>query len=286
MRFTIGNRVIGGGVMRVRPFLLSLVLGLVMASGPAGAGMDEVPPESLGPEAVEQTWTRAFFYFPADANPIGNGVIGGQQDLGSVRLALDTLAKGAPRPVVVYLHGCGGFGNSGSTNAVMLAEAGFVVVAPDSFARPKRVRTCDSKTHSRAGPKGIYKNVIAWRLEELDRALVGLKGFSWVDWNNIFLFGHSQGSNAVASYPGSAFKGRIMSGTRCSTGYHGPAEEPALAVYSENDPWRKGRPIKCLDYVGTTGMQVLGLAGDLHVVAKDPAAKARMLEFLERLITR
>ena len=168
----------------------------------------------------------------------------------------------------------------------MLAEAGFVVVAPDSFARPKRVKTCDSKTHSRAGPKGIYKNVIAWRLEELDRALVGLKGFSWVDWNNIFLFGHSQGSNAVASYPGSAFKGRIMSGTRCSTGYKGPAEEPALAVYSENDPWRKGRPIKCLDYVGTTGMQVLGLTGDLHVVAKDPAAKARMLEFLERLITR
>jgi len=272
--------------MRVRPFLFSLVLGLVMASGPADAGMDEVPPESLGPGAVERTWERAHFYVPANANPLGTGVLGGPRDLVSVARALDGLAKGPPRPVVVYLHGCGGFGNSGSTNAGMLAEAGFIVVAPDSFARPSRVRTCDSKTHSRAGPKGIYKNVIAWRLEELDRALIGLKDFSWVDWNNIFLFGHSQGSNAVASYPGSAFKGRIMSGTRCSTGYRGPAEEPALAVYSENDPWRKGRPIKCLDYVGTTGMQVLGLTGNLHVVAKDPAAKARMLEFLERLITR
>ena len=31
--------------------------------------------------------------------------------------------------MVVYLHGCGGFGNSGSTNAGMLAEAGFVVVS-------------------------------------------------------------------------------------------------------------------------------------------------------------
>ena len=272
--------------MNLRPFVLFLALGFLMTSGPAGAGMDEVPPESIGPLAVGRTWERAHFYVPADANPLGTGVLGGQRDLGSVARALDGLANGPPRPVVVYLHGCGGFGNSGSTNAGMLAEAGFVVVAPDSFARPSRVRTCDPKTHSRAGPKGIYRNVIAWRLEELEHALLGLKAFSWVDWNNLFLFGHSQGSNAVASYPGNVFKGRIMSGTRCSTGYHGPPEEPALAVYSENDPWRKGRPIKCLDYVGRTGMQVLGLAGKLHVVARDPEAKARMLEFLGRLMTR
>ncbi len=272
--------------MRVRPFLLFLALCFVLLPGAAGAGMDEVPPESLGPDAVERTWKRAHFYIPADANPLGTGVLGGQRDLGSVARALDVLAKGPPRPVVVYLHGCGGFGNSGSVNAGMLAEAGFVVVAPDSFARPSRVKTCDSKTHSRAGPTGIYKNVIAWRLEELERALLGMKDFSWVDWNNLFLFGHSQGSNAVAAYPGTAFKGRIMSGTRCSTGYQGPPEEPALAVYSENDPWRKGRPIKCLDYVGRTGMQVLGLTGTLHVVAKDPEAKARMLSFLGALITR
>lgn len=272
--------------MRLRRFVLFLILVFFAAGGAARAGMDEVPPESLGPDAVERTWAQAYFYVPADANPLGTGVLGGQRDLDSVRLALNALAKGPARPVVVYLHGCGGFGNSGSVNAGMLADAGFVVVAPDSFARPNRVRTCDPKTHSRAGPKGIYRNVIAWRLEELERALAGLKDYPWVDWNNIFLFGHSQGSNAAAAYPGNVFKGRIMSGTRCSTGYQGPASEPALAVYSENDPWRKGRPIKCLDYVGTTGMQVLGLAGKLHVVAKDPAARARMLEFFGKLMTR
>ena len=274
--------------MRGLPFVVFFLLcaSLVASAGSARAGIDEVPPESLGPKAVERTWERAYFYIPADANPIGNGVIGGRRDLGSVRLALDALAKGQPRPVVVYLHGCGGFGNSGKTNAGMLADAGFVVIAPDSFARPKRVKTCDGKSHSRAGPKGIYKHVIAWRHEELERALQGMKAFSWVDWNNLFLFGHSQGSNAVASYPGAVFKGRIMSGTRCSTGYHGPADEPALAVYSENDPWRKGRPIKCLDYVGRTGMQVMGLAGNLHVVARDPEARARMLAFFGGLVAR
>ncbi|MEQ9362491.1 MAG: hypothetical protein RLO05_12370, partial [Rhodospirillales bacterium] len=62
-----------------------------MTSGPAGAGMDEVPPESLGPLAVERTWERAHFYVPADANPLGTGVLGGQRDLGSVARALDGL---------------------------------------------------------------------------------------------------------------------------------------------------------------------------------------------------
>lgn len=272
--------------MHVRPFVLFISLIFLTSAATARAGMDEVPLESLGPAAIERTWERAHFYLPADANPLGTGVLGGQRDLGSVVRALDELAKGGLRPVVVYLHGCGGFGNSGSFNAGMLAEAGFVVVGPDSFARPKRVKTCDSKTHSRAGPEGIYRNVIAWRLEELERALKGLRELPWVDWNNIFLFGHSQGSNAVAAYEGNVFKGRVMSGTRCSTGYHGPAAEPALAVYSENDPWRKGRPIKCVEYVGKTGMQVLGLAGKLHVVARDPEARARILAFLGGLMTR
>jgi len=274
--------------VNVRPFpVIALILVLATVGAcVAATGIENVPAVSLGPAAVERTWERAQIYLPADANPHGTGVIGGPRDLGSVRQALDVLATGPKRPVVVYLHGCGGFGNSGSFNAGMLAGAGYVVVAPDSFARPKRVRTCDSATHSRIGPDGIYTDVIKWRLEELDRALAGLKDYAWVDWGNLFLFGHSQGSNAVAAYPGNAFRGRIMSGTRCSTGYHGPKDEPALAVYSEHDPWRKGRPIKCLDYVGKTGMQVLSLTGTLHVVAKDPEAKARMIAFLDGLRTR
>lgn len=271
--------------MRVVILLLVLLLP-VLPNSPARAGMEEVPPESLGPAAVERTWERAYFYVPADANPAGTGVLGGRRDLASVRRALDGLAAGPRRPVVVYLHGCGGFGNSGSVNATMLAEAGYVVVAPDSFARPNRVKNCDPITHSRAGPAGIYAEVVKWRLEELDRALQGLRGFAWVDWGNLFLFGHSQGSNAAAAYPGNVFRGRIMSGTRCSTGYQGPAAEPALAVYSEHDPWRHGRPIKCWDYVGKTGMQVMRLEGSLHLVAKDPEAKARMVAFFDGLRTR
>src|SRR3546814_2521381 len=51
--------------------------------------MDEVPPESLGPDAIDRTWERAHFYVPADANPVGTGVLGGPRDLESVARALD-----------------------------------------------------------------------------------------------------------------------------------------------------------------------------------------------------
>lgn len=250
------------------------------------AGMDEVPVESLGPAAVEKTWERAYVYLPADANPLGTGVLGGRRDLSSIGLALEALAKGPPRPVVVYLHGCGGFGNSGKTNAGMLAAAGFVVVAPDSFARPGRVKTCDGKTHSAAGPKGIYAEIIGWRLEELERALQGVKGFAWVDANNLFLFGHSQGSNAVAYYDGAAFKARVMTGTRCSRGYRAPVDEPALAVSSVEDPWFRGRPVKCLDYVGSTAIKVVMLEGKTHVTAREPEGRRAILEFLGRHMSR
>tara|TARA_B100000965_G_scaffold348613_1_gene321325 strand:+ start:5371 stop:6117 length:747 start_codon:yes stop_codon:yes gene_type:complete len=248
--------------------------------------MDEVPMESLGPEAVEKTWERAYFYLPAEVNPLGTGVLGGRRGLASLGMALDALAKGPARPVVVYLHGCGGFGNSGKTNANMLAEAGFVVVAPDSFARPGRVKTCNGKTHSAAGPKGIYAEVIGWRLEELQRALQGLKDFPWVDGNNLFLFGHSQGSNAVAFYDGAAFKARVMTGTRCSRGYRAPTDEPALAVSSVDDPWFRGRPVKCLDYTGRTALKVLMLDGKEHVTARVPEGRRAILEFLGENLSR
>jgi len=253
---------------------------------PAAARAEfQMPPESVTAEARNLTWERAYVYLPAGLNPFGTGVLGGRRGLVSIEGALEELARrGIEVPVVVYLHGCGGFGNSGKINAGMLAEAGFVVVAPDSFARPGRIKTCDGKKHVGIGPKGGYAATIQLRIDELTRALEGLGEFPWVDRENLFLFGHSQGSNAAAYYDGNAFKARVMTGTRCSRGYRAPAEEPALAVFSTGDPWFRGRPVKCLDYVGRTKIEILQLDGDAHVVAKVPAARERIIGFLKSRI--
>ncbi|MEK9673123.1 MAG: hypothetical protein VW268_11570 [Rhodospirillaceae bacterium] len=175
--------------------------------------------------------------------------------------------------MVIHLHGCGGLGNSGKTNATMLAEAGFIVFGPDSFARPERVQTCDGKRKVGIGPKGSYGRIIGMRLKELERALAEIAEYPWVDRDRLFLFGHSQGSNAAAAYNGGEFKGRVMTETRCSRGYHALAAEPALAVFSAGVPWLRGRAVKCLDYAGTTAIQNLKLPGDEHVVTRVPEAK-------------
>jgi hypothetical protein len=268
--------------MRFRSFLILWLLPLLCAACVTARAGFEMPAQSVTPEARDLTWSRAYVYLPANLNPFGTGVLGGRRDLSSIAKALEGLAAtGGKVPVVVYLHGCGGFGNSGKTNAGMLAEAGFVVVAPDSFARPERIKTCDGKTHKGIGPKGSYGATINLRIDELERTLEGLKDYPWVDWNNLFLFGHSQGSNAVAFYDGKAFKGRVMTGTRCSRGYRAPVDEPALAVSSVGDPWFKGRPVKCLDYVGRTAIKVLMLEGREHVTARVPEGRRAILGFLE-----
>lgn len=273
--------------MRFRVFrrLCLLALAGFLATPAAARAEFQMPPESVTAEARDLTWTRGHVYLPAGMNPFGTGVLGGRRGLVSIEKALEEMARrGIKAPVVVYLHGCGGFGNSGKVNAGMLAEAGFVVVAPDSFARPGRIKTCDGKRHAGIGPKGSYSKTIALRLDELDRALEGLKGLSWVDDGNLFLFGHSQGSNAAAYYDGNAFKARVMTGTRCSLGYRAPADEPALAVFSSGDPWFRGRPVKCLEYVGRTKIEILQLDGSEHVVAKVPAARERITDFLKSQI--
>ena len=266
--------------------LCVLVLGVVIGGCASARAEFQMPPESVTNEARDLTWTRAFVYLPAALNPFATGVLGGRRDLASIGKALDQLQSGpAKYPTVVYLHGCGGFGNSGKTNAGMLAEAGFVVIAPDSFARPGRIKTCDGKRHIGIGPKGSYAKTIALRIDELERALERLREFSWVDRNNLFLFGHSQGSNAAAYFDGDVFKARVMTGTRCSRGYRAPVDEPALAVSSEGDPWFRGRPIKCLDYVGKTKIEVILLEGDAHVVARVREARDRIIGFLKGQLT-
>ena len=220
---------------------------------------------------------------PAYLNPFNTGVLGGRVSLGSIKLALAKLEGGPLRSAAVYLHGCGGFGMSGRTNARLLAEAGFVVFAPDSFARPKRIKTCDGKRKIGIGPKGSYSHVISMRLRELETALDRMSRLEWIDRDRLVLFGHSQGSNAAAVYPGNDFRGRIMTGTRCSRGYKAPPAEPALAVYSAKDPWFRERPVRCKDHMDGTALQVMELKGRAHVTVRVPQARNRILRFLKDL---
>lgn len=65
----------------------------------------------------------------------------------------------------------------------------------------------------------------------------------WVDQNNIFLMGLSQGGITTATFSGEPVKARIIEGWGCHAvwpEYHGlnaPESEPVLSLVSDKDPW-------------------------------------------------
>jgi dienelactone hydrolase len=74
----------------------------------------------------------------------------------------------------------------------LLAGAGYAVLIPDSFARKGRLKSGDPKRH-RGIAGAPFKRIMEMRLEEIRYATEQAGRFPWVDKENLFLMGHSQG---------------------------------------------------------------------------------------------
>src|SRR5262249_31585813 len=114
------------------------ILWLVVLLGPVAASGDD--------ETLARTWAEAQIYVRYETEDLTYGVIGGPMTAGYIAKLLNRYAETEPQPVIIHLHGCGhsdGLSDIQSEGRAM-AELGFIVVAPDSFARPGRPETCDS----------------------------------------------------------------------------------------------------------------------------------------------
>jgi hypothetical protein len=142
-------------------------------------------------------------------------------------------------PVVIYLHGCTGIlSNHDLRWARFISNLGFVVILPDSFARPRRVSNCDP-VHTRGGT-GRFPIALAYREQEIAYAINQLKKTSWADTANIFLMGHSEGANAAAQTNITGFRGIILSSGFCHRGINFEYGVKGLVINYENDPWHNG----------------------------------------------
>ncbi len=245
----------------------------------AAAGCAAPAAEGVAPVAL--TWEKARIGIPARYT--GSGVVLGRRPDGAVIRALAGLAPGLRIPTVLYVHGCSGFGNSGRAYAAALLDAGYAVVAPDSFARPGRPRTCDPRRHVTVVPRRVIGAARAMRIAEIRHALEHIGELAWVDRDNLFLLGHSQGGTAAAQYKGAGFRARVVSGSRCTRGIGAAAAEPVLAVYSLKDPWFKNPAIRnCRQRAEGKTVEAMELPGAVHVVVKVAAARDAILGFLAR----
>jgi hypothetical protein len=227
---------------------------------------------------VELSWEKAPVYLPGKL----------------LSTAVDQIDITKPTPVLIYLHGCTGiYGPHDLSWASYIADQGFIVILPDSMARPGRISNCDPKLK---GGTNAFPKAAKYRQEEITYALSQVMASPWADKKNIFLMGHSEGGIATAQSPHLEFAGKIISGWTCTNknnssydGIYSPKNQPILAVASIDDEWRKGKPVegRCADKAdGRSNFRQIDLEGWTHGTYGNSDARKGVKEFLSQYLTK
>ena len=184
---------------------------------------------------MERTWLAALVRIP---RPNGGYVNTTMRELNS-----GTLAVSGRWPTVIYLHGCTGVWIGTYTRINFLARNGYAVIAPVSFARQKYPKSCDAQRHQ----GGFYRSTLLMRQNDAGYAIARAKTLPWVDRDNVFLMGLSQGGITTATFfstsPEKSLRARIVEGWTCHAGWveykgiNAPASEPVLTLVGSKDPW-------------------------------------------------
>ena len=235
-------------------------------------------PEGLSP--VEATWATAKVIIPRQYVDGKDTLVMGTMTDGRVKRALATLAdKGVALPVIVFLHGCNGGGNTIWDLAFSQADHGYITVAPDSRARPNRITYCGVPTH----PQG---KAIQWRNQEATNALRHLQSAPWAKNSHIYLAGHSEGGLAVSVNTAEGFRARLLFGTTCfgarNRRVSAPGNQPSLAIVAKRDKTLRaaGATMVPCRVNGHPASRSISLNSDQHQVATLPAAKAAIHRFM------
>ncbi|HWA41656.1 MAG TPA: dienelactone hydrolase family protein [Hypericibacter adhaerens] len=186
---------------------------------------------------LTQTWNHAQVYLRYEDSDLNLRVISGAMDQPYIRHYL-ALHAADPLPVVIHLHGCArsddlaDIRNQGST----LAEFGYIVIAPDSFARHDRPSGCDAKAQMRDFDAPLAQ-IQQWRMEELAYALRQVLEAPWADKAHIFAGGFDEGGDAVLAFADPALSGRFAIGAPCRFAPQRADKIPTLVIMSKRDLW-------------------------------------------------
>lgn len=265
--------------MRARGQILAAVLVLVLPLLGACA-------EVSGEPDIVRTWTQALVVLPSagDGEPLM-----ARRSARELARAVNRLPRGTTYPTVVFLHGCTGIGNLEFLRD--LGRHGFAVVAPDSFARRYRPLQCDPDTQR--GGRNLF--VYDFRSAELTYALERIHQLAWVDLENLFLIGASEGGVTAALFRAKVFNARVIVQWTCTgaplvEGLDAPRDTPILAIVREDDPYYA--PTNTPGQQGHCGLYMEGrIAGRslilpaasgpaAHDVLVDPEAMDAIVAFL------
>lgn len=249
----------------------------------------DIHPDADNPEQLQRVWDNTLVVFPQ--NPAAITGRGGSLD------KLVEQYKPTNLPAVVFLHGCTGL-SMGSTQVTRmiraLADAGYVVFAPNSLDRPG-----DSPCSGIANGDKVTTTTLSLRLSELNMVRQRIKQFSWVDQDNIFAAGHSMGGLTLRQYPGMEFRALALMGAPCQlsrqmgapAGVHANKAMPLISIMGSADEWYPYIRIPAEHCGAYREMQAENRKGILlkgipHDVSADPTALPMVIEFFQKYATR
>lgn len=232
---------------------------------------------------LERVWQAAMVTFPKGED-IDNQSI--------EKLSRESVQPKGRWPTVIFVHGCAGMLRGEKRRVKFFADQGYLVISPDSFARESYPKSC-SIFPKRAF---MYRGTLALRNQDITYAVEQAKALDWVDDNNIYLVGHSEGAIVVTTIKlASVVNARIAESWTCQSqwpeyrGINAPENEPVFTLVSRNDPWFVKGPSKgsCDDYINQSNGSLSRVYEDKvtkgkHKVLDFPSVQLEVIGFMKR----
>ena len=176
-----------------------------------------------------RTWQRGYVWVSVEGVILSGRI---------ADFAEEIAASDPQAPVILYAHGCSGIDLASTATAFWLAQNGYTVFMPDSFARRDKPVSCiPEETRG-----GLHRAALSWRQAEISNALAEIKALS-AEPRKIALMGLSEGGNATATWQGPRVDARVIEGWGCHAaweeyrGLKARADEPVLSFVGDRDPW-------------------------------------------------
>ena len=235
-------------------------------------------------QELERTWQGALVHLPEGLGGTFGRLVRDER----LEKAISQSDNHKKWPVILFMHYCEGLGHH-REDIRRLSKLGFIVIAPDSFARNHRPLGCyeDREKFIR-----YFDAAIAFQKAELDYAVYKLSVFNWIDRNNLFLFGSGMGGMVVAHYEGEEFAGHLIEGWGCRgpnpifDGIWAPPHTRVFSTVSKNTPFlrkNEGFSIDCNTFIKERPDSVsVVLERPAHQVSWYPKSYKPMIRFLMR----
>ncbi len=117
-------------------------------------------------------------------------------------------------PTLFYMHGSIGLTKGALFRKWIVEDANFIFFAPNSF------KIKDRPTYKNPAKISKYQKVHKLRQAEIHHNLSKINELKFIDKENMFLMGNSEGGLAAAYYRGREFKGRIITAFSCEESYY------------------------------------------------------------------